>query len=159
MDKQAQIRNELKRMASAFGPDATMLATVKAVNPDGKTCDLVDDDGLEFVEVRLRPVIDGTDGMTLVPKVNTWALAVRIEDGGDWMVLAAGEVTKWRLAIDEAVLEQTEDGLLISNSGDTLKQALTLIVEAVQKIVVIQGTNPDYAKLTTALNKINNLLR
>ena len=51
-----------------------------------------------------------------------------------------------------------DEHLLVEKDGDTLKQALTLIVEAVQPIVVIYGNNPIYSKLSEALTKINNLL-
>ncbi len=42
-------------------------------------------------------------------------------------------------------------------NGDSLKDILTLILKAVQPILVLYGNNPDYAKLTQALTKINNL--
>ena len=43
--------------------------------------------------------------------------------------------------------------------NDTMKEVMTLIIEAVQQIVVLQGNNPNYVKLTQALVKVNNLLR
>lgn len=49
--------------------------------------------------------------------------------------------------------------LLVQKGGDTLKQALVLIVEAVQPIVVLYGNNPVYSKLAEALTKINALLK
>jgi phage baseplate assembly protein gpV len=55
-------------------------------------------------------------------------------------------------------LNSSDGKLLLQKGTDTLKQALTLIVEAVQPIVVLYGNNPVYTKLTQALTKINNLL-
>jgi hypothetical protein len=75
------------------------------------------------------------------------------------MAIAFGEIDKWRLKIGESVVEATSAGLLIQKQDDTLKQVLQLLIEAVQVIVVVQGTNPDYTKLTEAMNKLNNLLR
>ncbi len=63
--------------------------------------------------------------------------------------------TSHQLAVQ---LNATDGKLLVQKGADTLKQALTLIVEAVQPIVVLYGNNPVYAKLTQALAKINNLL-
>src|SRR5207237_161663 len=118
------------------------------------------DDDFEYPGIRLRPVLDGNEALTLFPKVGTWALAVRIEDEEhEWMVMAMGEVDKWRLKIGTAIIEQDATGLLVSKGTDTLKQVLTLIIEAMQKIIVLQGTNPDRAKLVTAKTKTNNLFR
>jgi hypothetical protein len=160
MDKHKQIRSLLKTMAAEVGPDFSMLAQVKSVDEGAMTCDLFDEEsGLDFYDVRLRPVLDGNEAVTLIPKVNTWVLAVKIEDSEDWMIVACGEVDKWRLKVGEATVEQDATGLLIGKGSDTVKQALTLICEAVQQIVVMQGTDPNYGKLTQALTKINNLLR
>jgi hypothetical protein len=160
MDKQEQIRSKLKQMAGEVGPDVTMLAQVKSVNEDEMTCDLYDDESeLDFYDVRLRPVIDGKEFLTIIPKVDSWVLAVRLEDSDDWQAIAFGEVDKWRLKIGEAVIEQDATGLLIQRQSDTLKQVLQLMIQAVQVIVVTSGTNPDYLKLTEAMTKLNNLLR
>jgi len=159
--KQEEIRKALADHAMKFGPAATMLATVVAVDPSTFTCTLVDaDDDFEYPGIRLRPVLDGNEALTLFPKVGTWALAVRIEDEEhEWMVMAMGEVDKWRLKIGATIIEQDATGLLVQKGSDTLKQVLTLIIEAMQKIIVLQGTNPDRAKLVTAKTKTNNLFR
>jgi phage baseplate assembly protein V len=53
-----------------------------------------------------------------------------------------------------------QDGkFTISAGDDSVKDALTLIIEAVQQIVVIQGNNPDYDKLSQALTKVNNIFK
>lgn len=159
-EKAEQIRQALKRMAGELGPDNTLLAQVKSVNSEDLTCDLYDDDsGVDFVDVRLRPVIDGKESITIFPKVDTWVLAVRIEESDDWMIIAVGEADKWRLSIGETVIEQDSTGLLIQKQADTLKQIVQLIIESVQQIVVLQGTNPNYDKLLQATAKLNNVLR
>lgn len=159
-EKAEQIRQALKRMAGELGPDNSLLAQVKSVNSEDLTCDLYDDDsGLDYVDVRLRPVIDANESITLFPKIDSWVLAIRIEDSEDWMVLAAGEIDKWRLSIGTTVIEQDSIGLLIQKGDDTLKEIIQLIIEAMQQIVVLQGTNPDYLKLTEAMDKLNNVLR
>lgn len=160
MDRKKQIRERLKQIAKENGPPSTLLGQVKSVDHNELTCAIYDEETeVVFYDVRLRPVLDGKESLTLIPKINTWALAARIEDDDEWMVIAAGEVDKYRLSIAQTVIEQDSTGLLVMKEDDTLKQVLTLLVEAVQKIVVIQGTNPDYPKLTQALAKINNLLR
>lgn len=159
MEYPEQIRERLRQMASEVGPDNTLIGKVSSVNEGELVCDMKDDDGLEFYDVRLQPVIDGEQAFTLVPKVGSWAVAIRLEDSDDFFLIAATQLDKWRLNVGEAIIEQTESGLLVSKGTDTLKEALSLIVEAVQVIVVSSGTNPDYVKLTQAQAKINNLLR
>lgn len=159
MGKQEQIRSLLKKMAND-GVGETLLAKVKSVNTVAMTCELTDDDNaLDFFDVRLRPVLDGKESITIIPKVGTWALAVRIEGDEDWMVIAVGEADKWRMKIGTAIVEQDATGLLIQKGTDTLKEAMSLIIEAVQVIVMTSGTPPDYVKLTQALVKVNAILR
>lgn len=53
-----------------------------------------------------------------------------------------------------------QDGkFTITVNDNSLKDALTLIIQAVQQIVVMQGNNPDYAKLSEALTKVNNIFK
>jgi len=160
MERQKQIRDALRQLASQVGPDSSMLAQVKSVNEGALTCDLYDEESdLVFYDVRLQPVEDGNEAMTIIPKVNSWVLAVRIESSEDWYVVGVTEADKWRVKIDQAMIEQDSTGFLIKNGNDTLLQAMQLIVEAIQKVVVIQGQNPDYAKLQQALLKLKNILR
>lgn len=158
MDKHEQIRQGLAALAKRFGPQGTLLATVQSVDETEMTCTLFDDD-IEIYDVRLRPVLNGNESLTLFPKVGSYVLAVKIEDTEEWMVIACDEIDKWRLVIGETVIEQSSEGLLIKKQEDTLKEVIQLIIEAVQQIVVLQGTNPDYVKLTQALSKAQNILR
>lgn len=158
MGKLEEIRDALANHAKRFGPAASMIANVKTVDEVNFTC-VLEDDGLTYEDVRLRPVLDGNEGLTLFPKINTWALAVRIEQGEDWMLVAAGEYDKWRLKIGTAVIEQNSTGLLIKKDADSLKDALVTLIEAVEAIIVLQGRNPDRVKLLAAKTKIINILR
>lgn len=154
-----EIRELLKTKIRKDGVGtSTLLATVKSVDELEKTI-VLDDEGLEIIDVRLRPVVDESEGLTVFPKPGTWCLAVRIEADDEWMAIAFGEVDKWRLKVGEAVIEQTGSGLSIANTGHSLKQVLTLIIEAVQKIVVTQGTNADREKLKSAQVKTNKIFK
>lgn len=153
------IREALFNLAAKVGPMPTVLATVKSVDEGKMTCTLEDDDGALISEVRLRPVLDGKEALTVFPKVGTWALALRIENDDDWMVVAAGEADKWRLKVGEALVEQDASGLLVKQQSDSLLQVIELMIEAVMSVVVLQGRSPDYAKLQQALTKAKKILR
>ena len=160
MGKEEQIRELLDARAARFGPQPTILATVQSVDELEATCVLYDEEtDLEYHDVRLRPVINGKESLTVFPKAGSWCLVVRIEGTEEWMITAYTEIDSWRLKIGDAIMEQDADGLLIKKQGDTLRQALELMIEAVMKVVVVQGQNPDYQKLQQALTKIKNLLR
>jgi hypothetical protein len=157
MSRQEQIRAALKAFSKEHGPLQTMLATVVSVDESELTC-VVDNDGTEIFDVQLRPVINGKESVTLIPKVDSQVLMARIEEDEAWMVIAADEITKLRCVVDDCEFE-IENGFLIKKGEDSLKQIIQLIIEAVQQIVVMQGNNPDYAKLVQATEKLNNVLK
>jgi hypothetical protein len=160
LERSEQIRQLLAEQAGRFGPPATMLATVKSVDEASATCVLYDEEtDLDYYDVRLKPVVDTPEALTIFPAVGTWCIAVRIEGSDEWMAIAFNQAVKWRLKVGQAVIEQNETGLLIQKQTDTLRQALELLVQAVQQIVVVQGRGPDQVKLTQALTKIQNILR
>jgi hypothetical protein len=160
MGREEQIRQLLDERAARVGPSPTMLATVTSVDADEATCVLYDEEtALDYYDVRLRPVLNGKESITIFPKVGSWCLAVRLEDTDEWMIVACSEADKWRLKIGESIIEQDATGLQIKKQNDNLREALELIIQAVMKVTVIQGTNPDYPKLQQALTKIQNILR
>jgi hypothetical protein len=115
MERSEQIRQKLKQMAMELGPKSTLLGTVKSVAEAERTCVIYDDDlDIDFEDVRLRPVLDGNDSLVLLPKVNSWALAVRIEDEDDWMLIAAGEFEKILITCDQVVFNDGANGGLVN---------------------------------------------
>lgn len=155
--KNELIRQQLQKLAERVGPKSTVLGTVKSVDEAEGTC-VLDDDGILYQDIRLHAVLNGSEGQSVKPKVGAYAVAARIEGGEDFYLIAASELDKWRLTIAEAVLEQRASGLIVKNGNDTLRDALLAIIEAVEVIVVIQGTNPNYTKLVQAKTKILNIL-
>jgi len=156
MDKQEQIREGLRRFAERFGPAPTLLGTVVSVDADLCTMNV---DELDIPDIRLRPVVGGSEGITVYPKEGAWAVAVRLEQTDEFMLIACSEVAKYRLVVDDMVYEVGEDKFLLKKGNDSLKDVIQLIIEAVQPIVVIYGNNPVYAKLTQALDKLNNIFQ
>lgn len=159
MNIEEQIRESLKKWCKQYGPAPTLLATVVSVDESSFTCILKDDNYNEIPGVRLRPVLDGNQSVTLFPAVNSWALAVRIEADEEWMLIAAGVIDKCKVVIATTTLEQTAEGFKIEKGSSSLKTILTKMIEATQQILVVYGNNPDYTKLSEALSDVNNLLR
>lgn len=149
------VRGKLGEFAARFGPVQSVLAKVESVNEGEKTCVLVDDDGAKFFDVRLRPVINGKESMTLFPKVGGWALAVRIENSDDWMIVLADELTKLRVKIGNTVLEQDATKFEVSNNVTSLKSILDEI--ATEMLAIYAPKN--VANITAIKTKIPLLFK
>lgn len=156
MTKEEQIREALRHLASQVGPAPTMIGKVIIVDEENQTCVLKDDE-VEFPDVRLRPVLNGNKSIVLLPKVQTFALAVRIEKTEEWMVVACDEVSKVQIQIGELKF-QMEDKFSITKVESSLYDIIKKIIEATMQIVVNSGTSPDYAKLTEATLQLENLM-
>lgn len=139
MEAQEQIRQRLRQMAGEVGPDYTMLGTAKSVDEDEKTCVLHDEEsGLDYHDIRLRPVLDGKESHTLFPKVGTWVLAIRIEESDDWMAIAFGEIAKWTVSCEEVIFNDGDNGGMVI-WPDT-KQQLDLCKQFIQAIKDVSST-------------------
>ncbi len=131
MATQEQLRARLREMARQEGPPVTNIAIVSAVNEGNATCTLVDEDGQEFFDVRLRPVLSGNKSFIQIPKIGSYVLAVRIEDDEDWMVIAQDETDKFLWITPTAKVEVSDKILIEANENNllTLMQRLFTVIE------------------------------
>lgn len=156
MGKIEEIREQLKQWANNGGPAPTMLAKVVSVNETNNTC-VLDEDGMLVQDVRLTPVIDTGEGLTLYPKVNTWALAVRIENENDWYLIGCKEVFKYRLKINTLLFEVTGDGVKIEKGSDSLRSCMDDLFTQISALTVpctAPGTPSGIPLNATAFNGI-----
>lgn len=109
-----QIRERLREMAGSYAPAVSNIAQVQSVNEAECTCVLVDDDGLEFFDVRLRPVTGKNKSFLQIPKEGSFVLAVRVEDSDDWMIVACDEVEKVQLIVGSMDVVITENDVLFN---------------------------------------------
>lgn len=151
-----QIKTEFETFSSRFGPSTIITATVTAVNADD-TITAVTSDGVEHDDIRLRSVVKAGNKVISIPKLQSKVLIGKIENGDSYVVIAVEEIDDIIMIIGTVRFSFNQNGFLFEKGNDTLKDALKLIVEAVQVIVVMDGNNPNYQKLAQALNKINNL--
>lgn len=159
MGKQDEIRKALGEFSSKYGPQNTMLATVKSVDEGEFTCVLQDDDNgeLEYTDVRLRPVLDGNESITIFPKSGTWALAVRLEESEEWMVIAVGEADKVHSKVEteiKDVVGTTEftikDGFLMKKDAETMKKIMDDLLQAIQQLTVNTNVGPSSVPINIA---------
>lgn len=131
-----QIRERLKQMASEHGPAVSNIANVESVDEAKATCTLLDEDGQEFFNVRLRPVLSGNRSVILVPKVGSYVLAIRVEDDDDWMIIAADEITKVGYYIGDTIVELT-DKVHIEANGQNMATLMDALFTAIQNMVFV----------------------
>lgn len=109
-----ELRDGLIHLAGTYAPDVSNIAQVQSVNEKECTCVLVDDDGQEFFNVRLKPVTGVNKGLLQIPKEGSFVLAVRIESSEDWMVVACEEVEKVHLIVGSSKVVVTETDILLN---------------------------------------------
>lgn len=121
------IRDGLKSMAKNHAPAVTIIARVKSVNETESTCVLEDEDGQEYLDVRLRPVLTGNNSFIQIPQNNCYAMAIRIEDDEDWMIIACDRIEKIKWTIGDNVFEISDKVQLIAGGISMLELWLDLI--------------------------------
>ena len=134
-------------------------ATVVSVDKSNDTC-IVEFDELQIGDVRIKATIeDQAKGVKLYPVPQSVVLVQRIVLGvnADYFITMFSEVEEVRVLIGELVFKTNEEGVLIKKGDDSLKDILKLTIEAVQQITVLYGNPPNYQKLETAIEKLNNL--
>ncbi len=117
MGKVDEIREAFLRLAATVGPKPTLQGVVVSVDETEMTAAIQDSDGNDLPPVRLRNVLDGKESTTIYPKVGTWVIAVRIEHDDEWILIAAGEIYKWRLYINEDINIEVGAAGVVFNGG------------------------------------------
>lgn len=153
-----QAADLVRALKDVIGSDTGVYAAiVKSVDKVNSVC-VVELDELQIGNVRLRAMVnENATGIKFFPVVGSFVLITRL-DNEEFFVAMVSEVEAVRLETDTSVLE-VNNGILLKKDNDTLKDALTLIIDSVKKIMVLYGNNPDFIKLAQAQTKINNLLK
>lgn len=166
------IKKELHQFASLRGPACLVQAKVLSINETDNTAEVQLDGGGVIDDVQLRSVVKSGNKVVCYPKQNSVVLIASIQKSEEYFVVGVEEVDKIVVVKDDLNITITNEVNVVKNGltfkvgnkvkvekgADNLKDAIVKIIEATQQIVVLQGNNPDYAKLSTALTKINNLL-
>jgi len=107
--------DELRQILRKFIGDEkpTMLATVKSVDKEKCTCS-IEDDGIEYFNVRLRAITGKNTGIVMYPKIGTDVLVVKIESTEEWAVIYATEYESIEIEIDSLVINGGKNGGLVT---------------------------------------------
>jgi len=150
------IKQLIQQLAESGDKLTSLVCRVKSV--DGYTCDVEPINGdADILAVRL--VADEKDDFfVLVPKVDSLVIVSFLNETAAYVSMFS-EVSEIKYKIGTAQYSVKESGFMMKKGADTIKDVIRLIIEGVQQILVVQGNNPDYAKLTQALTKLNNIMQ
>lgn len=146
-----QLRERLKEMAKNHGPAVSNIAQVKSVDLKQQSCVLIDEDGLEIFNVRLRPVLNDNKSILIVPKLKSYVLAVRVEDDDDWMIIGYDEIESFHYQTEKAVFAFDDAGFLMQKENETLKKLMTDLIAAIKNISFTVSTPDTFTGTTTQL--------
>lgn len=158
MGKKQEAIDALADFSSKFGPHQTAIYQVVTVDEVAQTCEAIDDDGIEYL-VRLTPIVTPGQSILCYPQEGKKILAARLEDSGDWFVSWAEQNYKIVYRIGNCVLESDGQKWTIRNNAANMLDVFNNIIEAVQVVAVVYGSNPDFSKLASAKTLIQNLLQ
>ncbi len=154
----ADIKEQLAEFSGRYAPKILRTATVTAVNNDD-TVAIELGNGRTVDDARLRAVVANGNRVVMIPTAGSTVVVGKLENSDEYVVLMVSEVSEIKSTIGAVELNVNNAGILLKKNADTLKQIATLIIEAIEPIIIIEGRNPNMVKLAQAKTKVNNLLR
>lgn len=97
-----------------FGKYEIYTGIVSSVDENKATCDVLLDEEITVYDVRLRAVIDNTEGMYIIPAVDSPVIIGQIDGGQDYALIQASKIDKLLLKIGNITLEVTSAGVVFN---------------------------------------------
>jgi hypothetical protein len=150
-------------MAEMHGPEHSLIALVQSVNEQECTCILEDEDGQEFFDVRLTPIVSNKKSFFQLPKLQSYALAIRLENTDEWCLIWASEVDEFVLKSKSAELN-LGDKITLKNEKFSLADLMQELFTAIDKLefATTQGVSmgaPNKLEFAALKNKFKQLLK
>jgi hypothetical protein len=159
------IREQAEKWARRFGPAAIVPATVAEINQDDTISVTLATESV-IPDVRLKSAVKAGNKQVRVPEVGSMVLIGRIDNSDEWVVLSMDEISQALTVIGNTRFEITENGFLVKQGDETLKDLLSDTLDAIksvsaelQKVVVAIGVSPDLIALQqidAAIDAINS---
>lgn len=156
MEFEKEIKELLQKFSQQFGPVIIIEADVLSINEDDTM--VVELPGKIVIDdVRLKSVIKDGSFFKITPEIGSTVCIGRIGSSEEWILISTGNIQNMMVAFDSLIFRLREDGLYLKKGNDNIKEVFENIIESVMQIVVMNGNNPNYDKLQTALEKTQNL--
>lgn len=113
-----------------------VVGKVTKVNESEMLIDVSVNNAPDLLDVRLKPVIDGSNvGVNVLPKIDSHVLVGFIDNKKESaFVVKYGEVEKVLISIDQTKAELSKEGIRIERNSVNLKNVLTDFMSAVKGI-------------------------
>lgn len=151
--------SEVRKLLSEFIGDnkATMLGKCISVDKVNCTC-VIDDDGVEVYDVRLRAITGANDGIVRYPKKDAYVLAVKIETTDEWMMIEATQYESILVLCDDVVFNSDTNGGLVKavelkTQLDKLSKRVDDVIGAINNGVAATGAADGGAALLGTIKK------
>lgn len=154
-----QIRKELEKFSSRFGPETIVPAKVISYNSENETIEVELTGGLKIDDVRLKSMVKQGSKLIIRPADGSFVLIARIANSEEWFVVSFDEVESLRLKMGTVEVKIDEDGLTVKKGADTLQKVLSDIIAEINKVVVLMGTSPNVPALTAIDERLKQFLK
>jgi hypothetical protein len=135
-------------------PVQTAWATAKEIDWDKKVMTatgLVDD--LDYHNVLL-----GIGGDFKKPKAGAKCLIGIVSNSANAFLITADEVEEMVFTSGESQLTIKDDGFIVKNSNENLKNIFSDMIDEINKIIVVNGTSINVAAMTEIKQRLNTVL-
>jgi hypothetical protein len=134
MTKDEQIKEALKAFAGKGGA-VTLLAEVTKVDEQEATITVKIGD-LTIEDVRLRSIIDGDNGLYVIPAINSMVLLLRFGAADEFMAVGFSTYDKVIIKGESISLEVNQDNIIFNNNA--LRSYMTDINKLVEKVNALE---------------------
>ena len=131
------------------GPDITFPAVVKDNYPGKDYCDVIDINGTEFPEVRLRSAIDSGKGIIITPSKNSAVIVSRIQGSDSLYISMVSEIDSIQWTLNNHVILFDKNGYSFDVSSgkfelkNSAKNLLDLFLSIADIISNLKVPTPD----------------
>lgn len=168
MSREKEIADLRRALFGARSNGGVFYATVKSVDPDKRTCVVVDGEEMEYDDVLLYAVAnEGLKGWVLIPKADSTVLVGRIGGSNELYVAMFSEVDAALLTVGDTVeaaiddkgltlkadtttLNATDKGLTLARGSAGLKKTISDLCDALAKLTVTTGVGPSGIPINAA---------
>lgn len=151
------IKELIRQLADSGQENYCVVGIVKSVEGLSCTVEPVNGDA-DILDVRLTAGENDDQFFYLIPKLDSVVVVSFLNKHAGYVSMFS-EVSEIRAKIGESLYEMDEAGFKIAKGNDTMLEVISLIIESVNQILVLQGNNPNYQKLNQALQKAKNILK
>jgi hypothetical protein len=134
MTKDEQLRDAIKAFTGKGGA-VTLMAEVTKVNEKEATITVKIGD-LTIEDVRLRSIVDGDNGVYIIPETNSMVRLIRIEGSDEFQVIGYSTYTKVLIKGKSVSLEINQDNIIFN--ANALSSYMADINKLVAKINVLE---------------------